>query len=117
MTDSTNNNNNSTSTSSGWTRLVQSVQSNIAKKQEEAREAREAKAAGKIYKDGQYVFYLLDEEEKELNQNNALLQKQESITLEQKEEREVADREYYDLLQVSTSADTSTIKRAYYKVL
>jgi len=105
------------SSSTGWGRLVQSVQSNIAKKQEEAKEAREAKAAGKIWINGKWDFYVLDDEWKEL-ESNPLLNSQDSSTMSDsiKEEREVADREYYELLQVSTNADAAAIKRAYYKV-
>jgi hypothetical protein len=109
----------------GWSRrLVQSVQTNISKKQQEARLAKEAREAGKIWRNGQWEFYLLDEEWNELQQ---LETQQDSFvvssnnsnsnnTLEEEEERVVADREYYDLLQVSTNADAATIKRAYYKV-
>jgi hypothetical protein len=103
----------------GWSRrLVQSVQTNISKKQEEARLAKEAREAGKIWRNGQWEFYLLDEEWNELQQletqDSFASNNNSSHTLET--ERAVADREYYDLLQVSTNADAATIKRAYYKV-
>ena len=105
--------------SSGWSRLVQTVQTSISLKQEEARQAKEARAAGKIFnpETKQWEFYLLDEEWKELESNSNLLGTQESSTLDTSAERQVADREYYDLLEVSTNASTSAIKRAYYKVL
>lgn len=102
--------------SSGWTRLVSSVQSNIAKKQEQAKEAREAKAAGKILINGEWKFYLLDEEWEEVQTESAALLQETKDTSHNKEERKVADREYYDLLEVSTNAEFAEIKRSYYKV-
>ena len=77
-----------------------------------------AKDAGMIYdeKNKEYVLYFLDSEWEDIK-------KEDEITSDEtpssqngvKEERQVKDREYYELLNVSTDADASTIKKAYYK--
>lgn len=103
---------------SNWaSRFVKTVSDGVQKKQAELEEARLARQAGKVWDKSkqQWVFYLLDEEAAELERE---LGKQESTPSEGgavTEERKVADREYYDLLGVSTSADASAIKKAYYK--
>ena len=74
--------------------------------------AREAKQTGKIWdpESKEYVLYLLDDELKEIEEK----EKEESgnvpITAGS-DEREVKDREYYDLLCVSTNATQGEIKK------
>eukprot|EP00545_Synedropsis_sp_CCMP1620_P000426 CAMPEP_0119006830 /NCGR_PEP_ID=MMETSP1176-20130426/2567_1 /TAXON_ID=265551 /ORGANISM="Synedropsis recta cf, Strain CCMP1620" /LENGTH=543 /DNA_ID=CAMNT_0006958835 /DNA_START=16 /DNA_END=1647 /DNA_ORIENTATION=+ len=96
-----------------------SVQRNVNKKTEEVRAAREAKTVGKIYdsKTKEWSFYFIDQEweallkeEAETKQTNG---QDAASALE--EERPVKDREYYDLLNVSTNATSGEIKKAYYK--
>lgn len=106
----------SEATPGGWGRLVKNLQSGVQKKRDEIREASDAKAAGKIWNSEKklWEFYFLDQELADLEA------KQEdpaaSATLNGSEkERPVADREYYDLLKVSTNADTGAIKKAYYR--
>ena len=97
------------------------VQKGIQDKANEVKEAQEAKEAGKIWdaKKKQWVFYFLDEEYEELLAKEKELGTQTSSTAaggaDGGEERKVKDREYYDLLEVSTNASASDIKKAYYK--
>lgn len=102
--------------------LMSNVQRGIQKKQEEMRIASEAKREGKIWdtKKKEWIFYILDEEYNEIQQeamkNDTSFDDAGATTpTNQADERKVADREYYDLLKVSTNADSSTIKKAYYK--
>jgi curved DNA-binding protein CbpA len=96
------------------------VQEAANKTAEQNRVAREAKQAGKIYNKAtkEWEFYFLDQEwekvllkEKEL----ALANNGSSSGGSEGEERAVKDREYYDLLGISTNATESEIKKAYYK--
>ena len=108
-----------------WNRFVNTVQSNVQKRQELAQEAKEAKLAGKIYNPvtKQWEFYLLDEEWKAIEMDEKQLSPASSNGgegaplpgAEAPEERKVADRTYYDLLKVSTNADAGALKKAYYK--
>jgi hypothetical protein len=96
------------------------VQSAVDKAREDASIAREAKEAGKVWnpKKKEWNFYFIDEEWRELEVVN-LGDGGKSGSAEggvgDEEERKVADREYYDLLGVSTNANDGTIKKAYYK--
>lgn len=88
------------------------------KKRDEIREANEAKEAGKIwdYKTNSWQFYILDEEFAELaKQDTGSALSSASSSFNESEERKVADRTYYDMLRVSTNADSAAIKKAYYK--
>jgi len=92
------------------------VQRGVVSKTEELRIAREAKEHGKVWSSEkkEWVFYFLDQEWEDLKTESV----GEESTLPKPgdgEERKVKDREYYDLLGVSTDADDSTIKKAYYK--
>eukprot|EP00566_Odontella_aurita_P005835 CAMPEP_0113541892 /NCGR_PEP_ID=MMETSP0015_2-20120614/9298_1 /TAXON_ID=2838 /ORGANISM="Odontella" /LENGTH=568 /DNA_ID=CAMNT_0000441877 /DNA_START=17 /DNA_END=1726 /DNA_ORIENTATION=- /assembly_acc=CAM_ASM_000160 len=105
----------------GWSfsSFASSVQQVAAKKSAESRAAKEAKAAGKVWDDEKkaWVLYSIDEEWKELE--SRVLEDGSSDcgggTGETKGEKKVKDREYYDLLGISTDAEDSTIKKAYYK--
>ncbi|GKY92185.1 hypothetical protein MPSEU_000189800 [Mayamaea pseudoterrestris] len=115
--------------------LVSSVKTNVDRRVEDARLAKEARAAGKVQDPvtKEWVFYLLeqdlhhiDEELKKLaaeeaaseGKNNDAAATTSFATTDgvMKDERVVADREYYELLAVSTNADASEIKKAYYKM-
>jgi curved DNA-binding protein CbpA len=79
-------------------------------------ESSDAKAAGKVWNavHKQYEFYFLDEEFKEL-EAKILRQNDKSAVTINIAEKPVKDREYYDLLNVPTNADATTIKKAYYR--
>lgn len=67
-------------------------------------------------KEKQWTFYLLDKEWEQIEEK----EKEKSLegktdAGDGKEERVVKDREYYDLLGVSTNATPSEIKKSYYK--
>jgi curved DNA-binding protein CbpA len=107
---------------SGWNRFVSSVQQGINDKQEEIRINREAKEAGKVYdhETKQWSFYYIEDELKQLESKaaefGATATPSTSTVGGREDERKVADRHYYDLLDVSTSADAAQIKKAYYKM-
>jgi curved DNA-binding protein CbpA len=83
----------------------------VQRKQEELREARQARAEGKIYTQQKgWFFYILDEEALELMQETTS-----SMEETKEKERVVANREYYDLLKVSTNATSVELKKAYYR--
>lgn len=99
----------------GW---FQNLSKGFQAKQEELRIANQAKDAGMIWdkKEKRWSFYLLDQEWEEIEEK----EKQKKLaeggdTGEGKAERIVKDREYYDLLGVSTNATPSEIKKSYYK--
>jgi curved DNA-binding protein CbpA len=96
----------------GFAGFIGKVQRGVATKAEEARLAREAKEAGQVWDPvkKQWSFYLLDQEWEELQS-----QDEGGSSHPSGEERQVADREYYNLLEVSTNADSATIKKAYYR--
>ena len=110
----------STNSSSGGGGWGKSLVNAIQKKRDAMWDSQEAKAAGKIWNSEtkQYEFYFLDVEQTQLE---AEIEKQ--LTLNgisssvgsSVGEKPVADREYYDVLKVSTNADASTIKKAYYR--
>jgi hypothetical protein len=112
---------NSSKRSSGLLgRLVQSVHSGVERKRQEMKEANEARAAGKVWnaETKQWCFYLIEDEYNDLDADQPQLHSASSSTVggtSSVEERKVKDREYYDLLEVSTNADGATIKKAYYK--
>ena len=65
----------------------------------------------------EWYFYILDDELKEVER----LEKEQSEKSKNStpststEERQVKDREYYDLLKVSTNATSGELKKAYYR--
>jgi curved DNA-binding protein CbpA len=93
------------------------VQKSIEAKQEEMRLAKDAKEAGKIWDNEkkEWVFYLLDVEWDELLEKEKTLTSTPSTSMNPEEERAVKEREYYDLLAISTNATAGEIKKAYYK--
>lgn len=99
----------------GW---FQNLSKGIQAKQEELRISQQAKEAGMVWdrKEKQWTFYLLDQEWEEIEEK----EKQKKLaevgdSSDGKAERIVKDREYYDLLGVSTNATPSEIKKSYYK--
>jgi len=101
-----------------FARFAKSVQGGIEKKRNEINEANEAKAAGKVWdpESASWQFYLLDVEFEELaKQETGSVSTSAASSFNETEERHVKDREYYDLLGVSTNADAGAIKKAYYK--
>lgn len=97
------------------------IKSGVEYQQEKARERREAKEFGKVWDPEKkaYVFYFLDNEwddliakEKTMGDNKG---GDSSSNYPDEDERNVKDREYYDLLGVSTNATAGEMKKAYYK--
>lgn len=88
-------------------------------KQKEKELASQAKKEGKIWnkQKGVWEFYLIDEELKEIEEIEKTKGKDvgSGSTTGSISERPVKDREYYDLLDVSTNATSSELKKAYYK--
>lgn len=86
-------------------------------KKEEIETASQAKKEGKIYnnKTKTWEFYLIDDELKEIEELEKVKGKDPNSSSSSKQERAVKDREYYDLLGVSTNATASELKKAYYK--
>lgn len=107
----------------GWNSFVSSVQKGIHDKQEEGRLKEEAKKAGKIQDPvtKEWKFYYIDEEVNGLEEKAQAFAAtaggatSSSTVGDLADERKVADRTYYDLLEVSTNADANQIKKAYYK--
>lgn len=94
------------------------VKKGVVNKQEEIRQAREAREFGKVWDPEKraWVFYFLDKEWEELMEKQKKLNPAGStISAGGEDEREVKDREYYDLLGVSTNATNGELKKAYYK--
>jgi hypothetical protein len=98
------------------------MQEGIAAQQHAATQARLAKEAGKTQynkETGEWSFYYLDAEWEELLKEEQALGGASSSTVSDtangQAERPVKDREYYDLLEVSTNATEGQIKKAYYK--
>ena len=82
-------------------------------------EAYSSDKAGMVWNDEtrEWYYYKLDQEYEEVLQQEEELQnkKQQQGGGGSGPERKVADTEYYDLLGVSTQADATQIKKAYYK--
>ena len=107
------------SISKGLGSLLTAVQKGIEGKQEEMRIASEAKEAGKIYdkETKQWFFYFIDTEWDDLMAKHKDMDSTTtgSTNVSGEAERPVKDREYYDLLGISTNANAGQIKKAYYK--
>lgn len=103
--------------SKGVGSFFNTVQRGIEAKQEEFKTAKEAKEAGKIFdkEKKEWVFYYLDTEWDELLVKEKSLSSSATAS-DAGEEREVKDREYYDMLSVSTNATDIQIKKAYRKM-
>lgn len=105
----------------GWNSFVSSVQKGIHDKQEEGRLREEAKKAGKLQDPvtKEWKFYYIDEDVNTLEEKAKAFAAggvtSSSAVGDLADERKVADRTYYDLLEVSTNADSNQIKKAYYK--
>ena len=109
------------SNSSGGNNWFAGVQRGLANQAEKARIAQEAKEAGKIHnpKTKEWYFYTIEDDLREveaaLQESGAVGSAPGSMHGDAEDERKVKDREYYDLLGVSTNADENQIKKAYYK--
>ena len=66
-------------------------------------------------KERQWTFYLLDQEWEQIEEKEKQKKLETASSSDGQEERIVKDREYYDLLGVSTNATPSEIKKFYYK--
>ena len=102
--------------------FFQNISKGIQAKQEEIRNASKAREDGKIWdkKENQWFYYFLDQEweeieEKEKQNNNSKNSNGGGGGNGEEAERIVKDREYYDLLGVSTNATATEIKKSYYK--
>ena len=109
------------SNSSGGNNWFVGVQRGLANQAEKARIAQEAREAGKILnpKTKEWYFYTIEDDLREveaaLQESGAVGSAPGSMHGDAEDERKVKDREYYDLLGVSTNADENQIKKAYYK--
>lgn len=97
--------------------IVKKVQTTVESKQEQIRIAEEAKKIGKIWdsEEKAWVFYFLDTEFDTLQTEWNKKQKNTNSGVTSSDEKEVKDREYYDLLDISTNADEVAIRKAYFK--
>mmetsp|Transcript_21098 Transcript_21098/g.31264 ORF Transcript_21098/g.31264 Transcript_21098/m.31264 type:complete len:511 (-) Transcript_21098:86-1618(-) len=93
------------------------VQRSVEAKQEEMQRAKEAKEAGQVWdkEKKEFVFYFLDKEWETILGKEKAMNKISAESGEEEQEKEVKDREYYDLLGVSTNATSADLKKAYYK--
>jgi len=102
---------------SGIGKFFARVQRGVEAKQVEMQTAKVAKEVGQVWnkeKKG-WEFYFLDKEWDELIETEKALKMASGGSSNSEEEREVKDREYYDLLGISTNATTGEIKKGYYK--
>jgi len=105
-------------TSGGFGGFFKNITKGIQAKQEDFRIAQQAREAGMIWdkKENQWTFYLLDQEWEEIEEKDREYKNNSnSNNGGEKNERVVKDREYYDLLGVSTGATAVDIKKSYYK--
>ncbi len=116
MMPSSSNANNRKASGSGGGGWFQQISKGIQAKQEELRIANQAREAGMVWdkEAKEWTFYLLDQEWERIEEKEKE-KKLESTDSNSQEERIVKDREYYDLLGVSTNATPSEIKKSYYK--
>jgi curved DNA-binding protein CbpA len=108
--------------------LISNVRTTVDQRLDDARRIQEAKAAGKIHhrETNEWCYYYLDEDLRRVEEELASKKKKEETTEEHATadadgsspapEKKVADRTYYDLLQVPTNVDAGTLKKAYYKL-
>lgn len=108
---------NNTNANNPFGTFFQRVSQGIQAKQEEIRIANDAKEAGKIWDKtkNEWTFYYLDQDFEELQAKEKEMGHAASTSAATGDERPVKDREYYDLLGVSTNATGSEIKKSYYK--
>lgn len=112
----------------GMKSAAEKVEKTVQQKQEDIRKANEARATGKVWnkETKEWYFFMLDDELPKLEHRMEAAAGEQAAAATaaaesggggagKKEEREVADREYYDLLKVSTNADAGAIKKAYYR--